>query len=168
MIVIDWSQFVPTLIATFAGCGLAILLTDAYDKHKQAKEKEDIVTNIIAELSKVKIQIENIQKKENSGEFCYYMSPLKIPFYESLIHTDKLEYLTDFFRIVQNENSGNETSVFLLYEYISEYNAWHTLRSYSIQHVEVKQVIDPVLRDLEEKIVEIIEACKKEIKGSDV
>lgn len=164
---VDWSQFIPALIATCLGCTLAIFFTSCYDRRNYEKEKKEALQNIINELEKVKNEVNSIRAKTDYNSY-FYLSPLKTPFFDSLIHVKKLVLLTETALQKGNETAqqkGNETvqqngnaeSILLLYEYISEYNAWQTWRTNHRNVESDMQLAESCITELEGRILSGIE-----------
>lgn len=148
---VDWSQFIPSIIATCLGCTLAIFFTSCYDRRNNKKEKTEVLQNVISELEKVKNEVSSIRAKTGHSKY-FYLSPLKTPFFDSLIHVKKLVLLTETV-----SKSTNKESILLLYEYIVEYNAWQTWRT---NHRDVEsdmQLAEGCITELEERILSGIE-----------
>jgi len=126
--IIDWSQFIPALIATSLGCSLAILFTSKYDKKNSRAEQDEVKHHVFIELDKVASHIRTINTELSQDPTHYYLTPLKTPVFDSLIHTKKIGSL---FRSFQSDETEivNSKSILMLYDKIVEYNDWHTWRT---------------------------------------
>lgn len=90
--IMDWSQFIPTLISTCVGCTLAIFFTSIYDKRNIRRERNNIKDNIISELDCVKKTIRDIQRKDKDAVY-YYIEPVSTPVFDAWIYGQKMELL---------------------------------------------------------------------------
>lgn len=173
---VDWSQFIPSLIATCLGCTLAIFFTSCYDRWNYEKEKKEALQNIINELEKVKNEVNSIRAKADYNSY-FYLSPLKTPFFDSLIHVKKLVLLIETVPQKGNKTvppdgnetapkNGNEESILLLYEYIVEYNAWQTWRTNHRNVESDMQLAESCITELEGRIISGIEKYIDVLRGN--
>ena len=58
--VIDWSQFVPTLIATFIAFCLTLFASYLYDRYKDSVQKRNFIHDICRELDAMQTDIRSI------------------------------------------------------------------------------------------------------------
>lgn len=111
----DWSQFLPSLIATLVGFGLALLgewIVRSISKKVQAKDLKRQLSN----------EVENILKKIDELEKNTMLSednPLRIPVWKTAISSNSLNVLDKTTR-----------SVFMrLYDNIEAYNSWYSRKT---------------------------------------
>lgn len=155
---VDWSQFLPTLLATCIGCMIAILLTTCYDKHKRKHEVDEALNRISAELENIKRELFSISN-EKEPELCFYLSPLHTPSYTSLVYSNKLGLILNLDWIQKLRFSDNQNDSFLLlYEYIEEYNIWQNWRTTNkgIPTGE-RSFADIHIKELSERIMERVD-----------
>lgn len=160
---IDWSQFLPTLIATCIGCMLAFFLTGKYDQKKARNEETDVLKNVISELKRIEQELKRIDSKEDAETY-FYLAPLHTPAYDSLVYTRKLGLVLDANWIRRaNFPEDSDNTFQLLYEYIKEYNAWHNWRTTnSIMLNADQKFADEHIAELKDKILSRIDALLRE------
>ena len=152
---IDWSQFIPSLIATFLGCVLAIYFTHLYSKSEQKKEQAEIEKNIIAELKSIKFTITNEYKVDK-----LYLNPIKTHYYDSLINAQKINLLatnTKFDVISQKEDNTSDLCTILdFYSAIDEFNRWNNWRTNNT-NLNDSKIVDETLLTLKSEINKYID-----------
>jgi hypothetical protein len=114
---IDWSQFVPSMSATFAGVVLALIGTRLYDKRKDSHDKNGLILEFQEELEKLCKDIDNTVGSKNI-KFC--LNPAKTPVWDSVINTKKLMLIRKYHWYQE---------LMALYDDIKDYNEWHRLRT---------------------------------------
>jgi len=113
---IDWSQFLPDLIATFIGFLLALSGERMYDKYKDWRESKEIAKLFIAELenmSTIVVRTANTSDKS-------WINPIKTPTWDSAVSSKSIALLARF---------SWYNKLFELYDAIKDYNSWHNLRT---------------------------------------
>lgn len=118
-IIVDWSQFWPSLIATFLGVIAAIFVQKKYEDWKEKREAEEFEKKIYSELTLISQRLKDISIKIDNNLLLY---PLDFPVYKGLIASGKISLI--------NRYSWYE--LFLeIYNNLEIYNAWHTYRTYT-------------------------------------
>jgi hypothetical protein len=108
---IDWSQFVPAIIATFLGFGLALFGQWLWEKLKNNGDLKKLKQRIKTELEQVRKTLISV-----SG---INIEPLKIPTWRACISTGDLKIL-----------KGNiQRDLFFVYNTIAEYNSWSLIQA---------------------------------------
>lgn len=117
-ICVDWTQFLPSIIATFFGVVAAIYVQKKYEDWKQKKEAKDMKQKIILELEEIKDQLESVSEASTEK---LVLSPISLPIYKGLIASAKISLLSRFSWYAE----------FLdVYNMLETYNSWHTFRTY--------------------------------------
>lgn len=161
-------NFFISLFSTSIGCFLAIFLTKKYDSKKEDKEKKLLCSNIKIELEKIKRQIIDIKTTTDR----IYINPIKTPFYDSLINTNKSNLLMSyswFYCTNKNLQSESLQDVIEIYEYINEFNKWHTWMTNNYPNEEIiclsTNHTQKLAKLIIEGIEEILELINKEIEN---
>lgn len=120
----DWSQFFPTMIATFVGFVLAILGTWIYDLIKRRDERNGLKRDIKKELLKIQKIIREIEEEdkiaENQNSRILRINPLKCYVWDAAIGSDKISL---FGKISWYGD------LLQVYDTINDYNEWQLLKS---------------------------------------
>ena len=149
--IIDWSQFLPTLLATFFGCIIAVILTIIYDSVRKHIDVAESLLHLEEELKSIKETIVDIKNKEAESFLC----PLYTPVYSSLVSSHRFVMVLDSKRIKDfDEKQGKICCFALIYEYISEYNLWQNMRTQNRKQLDteddkrVREYIDQLGDDI--------------------
>lgn len=120
----DWSQFVPTLIATFAGFILAIVASFIYDSIRDKNDQGQLIIHLKDELEDVALEIQRISgdmRKEN--ETILWVDPLKVYIWDATTSNNKLSLISS--KVWYKD-------LLSIYHSIKEYNSWELLRTNAI------------------------------------
>ena len=91
---INWTQFIPTMIATVIAFGLTILGTYLYDNYVERKEKKEFIINLRNELNDMLASLSDTQTKLLDKEEIYsYVKKNNLIYFE-----DKSNHEDDFLR----------------------------------------------------------------------
>lgn len=152
----DWSQFVPSIIATVIGFLLAILFQQVIyeiikSKFLNRRRAEELIKDIKKELDKIYFELSKLDR--NSA----YVNPLKTPVWDGILNTNELALLERYKRAKVskkhlkklNKISGfrdkNEAfisaipeksrinlydRIVTVYSVISDYNEWNRIITY--------------------------------------
>ncbi len=168
----DWSQFVPSIIATIVGFFLALVFQQfLYEKikegsqnRKKAKAQIDKIKN---ELLGVINEIEKIVEAEQERQTTLaYIDPIKTPVWDAVLNTNELQLISDYLyksrKKISDKNNGDLlTQIFSLYGLISEYNKWHNLYSENRAAGRKKEDLLQIHQSLEETQKEIMDEANK-------
>lgn len=150
---IDWSQFVPTLIATFIGFGLALFGSFLYDAIKEHNEKKIVIRNLRNELIEIQSEIAIIAtalNNEDNNDVPLWIFPIKTYVWDS-ITTNKLELISE--KLWYKE-------LLCIYHGIHEYNTWHKIRTQSaingLKYYLTEPSMKRVSEELNERITDIL------------
>lgn len=153
LFVIDWSQFVPTLIATFIAFCLTLFASYLYDKYKECVQKRVFIHDICRELDAMQTDLCTINDAMHNNKHqrpSLWLKPLKTYIWDSYIDGNNT-YLI----------SGEQwyEDLLAIYHIAREYNTWHGLRTDMILHNLSYSSIDVGIieleKDIEKKINEI-------------
>ena len=142
----DWSQFIPTMIATFVAFCLTLFSTYLYDNHKDDVQREIFIRDICKELNEMKsdlISINDIMHNNMYLNSMLWVNPLKTYIWDSHIDDNKT-YL------ISGEKWYEE--LLAIYHIAREYNTWHMLRTDMILHNLSYSSIDKGIADLKEDL----------------
>ena len=103
---IDWSQFVPAIIATFLGFGLALFGQWLWEKIKDNKDSKKIKLRIENELEQILAALNTISGID--------VEPLNNPTWKACIYSGEIKIL----------DGDLQKNLFQIYNTIAEYNAW--------------------------------------------
>ncbi len=117
----DWSQFWPSMIATFVGFALALIGEFAFEKIKSHCDAKSLLTRIQIELGEIKADLERWHPALIGCQ------PLKTPVWDEAINAGQVSLLDknkrkEFFKIykqIQGFNSWSEEQT----KYYFEHNA---------------------------------------------
>lgn len=146
-LVIDWSQFVPEIIATFLGFGLALFGQWLWEYFKDKSSAKNLKKRITSELKKIKDDLSSI-----TG---IHVEPFKLSIWDTCISTGDLKVL----------DAELQDALSLVYSIIKEYNAWSLMQAnYYFENGEINKVLDNELKrlggillgDTEKSIINII------------
>lgn len=165
----DWSQFVPSIIATLVGFFLALVFQQfLYEKikegsqnRKKAKAQIDKIKN---ELLGVVKEIEKIVEAEQKRQTTLaYIDPIKTPVWDAVLNTNELQLISDYLykyrKKISDKTDGDLlTQIFSLYGLISEYNKWHNLYS---ENLAAGRDIVQIHQYIEKTQDEIIDGASK-------
>ena len=165
----DWSQFVPSIIATLVGFFLALVFQQfLYEKikegsqnRKKAKAQIDKIKN---ELLGVVKEIEKIVEAEQKRQTTLaYIDPIKTPVWDAVLNTNELQLISDYLYKYRKKTSDKTdgdllTQIFSLYGLITEYNKWHNLYS---ENLAAGRDIVQIHQYIEETQDEIIDGASK-------
>ena len=137
---IDWSQFIPTLIATFIGFALAILGSYLYDNYKDKNERKTIIANLHSELEEMKSELSRIANTlTETDSTTLWISPLKTYIWDSTAANNKLGLLS---------NQSWYKDLLVIYHTVHEYNSWHQLRTNSVISEQDYEVIENSMSEI--------------------
>lgn len=137
MFQIDWSQFIPSVIATLIGFFLAIVFQQfiyekVKDNIKNNKSAKSSIEKIIDELNTIISTLEEIDEKK------LYIDPIKTPVWTACLNTNEIVLLSDFLDkknlkkeipLCNNKEIDICKRLFVVYGTIDEYNKWWNLAS---------------------------------------
>lgn len=115
---VDWSQFWPSIIATFVGVVAAIYVQKKYEDWKQNKEAKEMQQKIILELEEIKSTLKSVSKVSTEK---LVLSPISLPIYKGLVASAKISLFSRF---------AWYTEFCEVYNMLETYNSWHTFRTY--------------------------------------
>ncbi len=128
---VDWSQFVPEVIATFLGFGLALFGQWLWERFKDKSDAKNLKKRIASELKRIKNELNNIEG--------IYVEPLKIPIWDTCISTGN-------FKVLDVEL---QEKLALVYSIIREYNSWSLMQSnYYFENKNINNALDEELKRL--------------------
>ncbi len=105
---VDWSQFWPSIIATFAGFLLALFGQWLWERYKDEKESKALQKRL-----KVELEIaENVLSQYHKGIIDLRL--IKTPVWDEAIHAGKISLLKMEIR----------SKLFVVYNAIDEFNSW--------------------------------------------
>lgn len=150
---VDWTQFIPEMIATLVGFGLALLGSKIYDNYKDKGERKRLVSSLVRELLIIDKTIDNLDLSLT------WIKPIKYPVWDSAINANKIALIddTDWFRELCD-----------LYDDVQDYNEWHLLKtnlSFLLKVPGDSTSITTVLRKLSEDIKKKIAALLNTIES---
>lgn len=123
----NWSQFIPSIIATFIGFVLAILGMWIYDSIKNYFERKNLRKDIRNELIKIQEVLKIIEKEDNiakgNNSKILRINPLKCYIWESTISTNKVSLLNKL---------PCYSELLSIYDTINDFNQWQLLKSNKI------------------------------------
>ncbi len=108
---IDFYQFVPDLMATFLGFGLALFGQWIWEHNKDGSNAKQLKKQINYELKRIREELGVI-----SG---ISVEPFKLPIWDTCISTGDLKLL----------NNELQAELFLVYSIIKEFNAWSLMQA---------------------------------------
>ena len=118
---IDWSQFIPTMIATFVAFMLTLLGTYLYDMYKDNEQKKAFLINLRKELEDIQRELGNINRLLEDGTCSsIWVVPLKTYIWDSIIENNKASLISDEYWY---------KDLLAIYHMAREYNSWHLLRT---------------------------------------
>ena len=132
--IIEWNQFIPSVIATLLGFGLALIAQRLYDEMKYNVARRKMIDSFISEIESTLETIKTIN-------FNLMLSnPIKIPVWKSAISSNKIVLLLDeeWYHVL-----------FLCYNRLEDYNEWHNIRTRLIleKNNEKADLIAEILKD---------------------
>lgn len=130
----DWKQFIPSLIATFAGIFVPFWLQSRLEKQQKRHDAVRIIGQLSDELRKVKTQMQDREKRaQEKNEI--FVDALQTPIGNSLIESNEKQLLLDLQKYLINKSKqkrnrekyafANEewyTKIFEIYADITTYN----------------------------------------------
>ena len=144
----DWSQFIPTMIATFVGFILAILGTWIYDTIDKKNECNNLKKDIRNELLKVQNVLIEIEAEDNRAinekNSILRINPLKCYIWDSAISANKVNLLT---KLVWY------SELLQIYDTINDYNEWQLLKSDKILEGKDITAINEHIENLKTNII---------------
>lgn len=147
--VIDWSQFIPTMIATFLAFCLTLFASYLYDKYKDSVQRSVFLHDIRNELKTMRDELKKINGILNDNtKSTSWMYPLKTYIWDSLIDNN-MSYL-----ISSEKWYGN---LLAIYHMAKEYNSWHMLRTEIMVKGRVNSEIDRGITRLMEDLIKKID-----------
>ena len=154
---INWTQFIPTMIATVIAFGLTILGTYLYDNYVERKEKKEFIINLRNELNDMLASLSDTQTKLLDKEEIYlWVNPLKTYIWDSIANTNRLS-------LISKELWYKD--VLEIYHTVREYNTWHMIRTNAtIQDQEdtyIEESLKKTSKELEEMINSVIPDLKE-------
>ena len=105
---VDWSQFLPSMIATFVGFVLALTGQWFFGYIKKSKESDELKSHIAEELNSIKIDLEQFVSTSLD------VQPLKTPIWNALINAGQVALL----------DTNTREQLFRVYNTIQEFNSW--------------------------------------------
>ena len=105
---VDWSQFLPSIIATFVGFVLALTGQWFLGYVKKSKEANELKSHIAEELNSLKIDLEQLVSTSLD------VQPLKTPIWNALINAGQVALL----------DTNIREQLFRVYNTIQEFNSW--------------------------------------------
>ena len=154
--VIDWSQFVPTLIATFIAFCLTLFASYLYDNYRDSVQRTVFTHDVCKELKTMRDDLHVITNTmSNNSISTTWLNPLKTYIWDSLIDNNKA-YL------ISNETWYGD--LLAIYHMAREYNSWHMLRTEIIVQGRSNAEMDNGIVQLKEKLVNSIDSVLQIIK----
>lgn len=134
----DWSQFVPSMIATFAGFILALIGQWGAEKLHDFFQLRNLKSRIKQELEIVKSQL--IKFKETDLD----VHPLKTPTWDEAISAGQISILPADLR----------AKLFNVYSSIQEFNSWSRVQvNYFFKERSYDNLLVKALNELKEKFL---------------
>lgn len=116
---VDWSQFWPSMIATFAGFVLALLGQFAFEKCKSIFESKGLLKRLKTELEDIKTTLEKFKPGDIEPQ------PLKTLVWDEAINAGQVSLL----------NASKRVLLFKIYKQIQEFNSWFEIQTnYYFEH----------------------------------
>lgn len=144
----DWTQFFPTIIATFVGFVLAILGMWIYDSIKQHFERKELRKDIKNELLKIQEVLRTIEKDDNiakgNDSRILRINPLKCYIWESTINTNRISLLNKM---------PCYCDLLLIYDIINDFNQWQLLKTTKIIEGVDVDAINIYLEELKNSLI---------------
>lgn len=143
----DWSQFFPSMIATFVGFVLAILGMLIYDNIKKNSEKKSLRNNIKNELFKIQEVLRTIDEEDKvakgNNSKVLRINPLKCYVWESAINTNKIDLLSKM---------SWYCDLLLIYDIINDFNQWQLLKANKLLEGKDVYAINTHLEELKNNL----------------
>ena len=114
---IDWSQFIPTMIATFVGFLLAQMGMRLYNRAKNRSARRDLISSFISELELIRNKLIAMSDAKFENMMIH---PIKMSVWESSINSNKLILLQSY---------AWYKDLYLCYSGLKDYNEWHNIRT---------------------------------------
>lgn len=134
----DWSQFIPSMIATFAGFILALIGQWGAGKIHDFLQLRDLKSRIRQELEIVKNQLSGYK------ETCLDVQPLKTPTWDEAISAGQISILPADLR----------AKLFKVYSSIQEFNSWSRVQANNFfKDRSYDELLVKALKDLKENLL---------------
>lgn len=141
---IDWSDFVPSIIATLIGFGLAIVGERIYDGSKEKVARKKLISFFT-------IEVESIMNYISSEKFDQMMiNPIKMPTWKSAISSNNIS-------LILSESWWQD--LFSCYSELEDYNEWHNIRT--------KLIINNIDKKNDHRINQITNILKSQLENKD-
>lgn len=133
----DWSEFWPSMIATFAGFVLALLGQLLFERAKERSDAKELLARIVQELTVVKGALMDINSTQ------VQIDPLNTPAWDAAISAGQVSLLKPKLR----------EKFFLVYDAIREFNSWNLVQtnyyfSNMVINDQIKQEIEKIKKEL--------------------
>ena len=116
---VDWSQFWPSMIATFVGFLLALIGQFAFEKVKSFVDSRDLLKRLKTELKDIKTILDKYNPLEIERQ------PLKTLVWDEAINAGQVSLL----------NAKKREALFKIYKQIQEFNSWSEIQTnYYFEH----------------------------------
>lgn len=144
----DWSQFFPSVIATFIGFVLAILGMWIYDSIRKFFERKNLREDIRNELLRIQEVLKTIEKEDNiakgNNSKILRINPLKCYIWDSAISTNRISLLNKL---------SCYSELLSIYDTINDFNQWQLLKSNKILEGIDVHAINIHLEELKEQLI---------------
>lgn len=165
----DWSQFVPSVLATLIGFILAIV----FQQYLYEKIKDFILNRrrIKSQIRKLKDELTKEVMNLCLDIESLYIDPIKTPVWDGVLNTNEIRLLGDYFKSKEKkltsrfgQPNGKPLDIcenlFIVYGLISEYNKWWNLYS--------EQCATGCKEDVLSNIVKFLHDSEKTLKEATV
>ena len=151
----DWTEFIPNLIATFVGIFMPFFIQVRVEKSQKHDEAIHRIENIKTELT----DIANIMIKLNYNQI--HIDPIKTPIWDGLVNTNELLLIANapekkkYRKGIQCKNEATHevdwyTLIYKIYGMIDEYNKWWNLYTEKLFLHDKDVVLEPILKQIKE------------------
>ncbi|GHT10787.1 hypothetical protein FACS189426_11700 [Bacteroidia bacterium] len=135
---IDWSQFLPSMIATFIGFVLALIGQWFFGYIKKSKGSGELKSHIAEELNSIKLALENFESTFLD------VQPLKTPIWNALINAGQVALLDTQIR----------EQLFGVYSTIQEFNSWSLVQTnYYFENERYNELLTNELTKLKTELI---------------
>lgn len=135
---VDWSQFLPSMIATFVGFVLALLGQWLFLFFVKTNNSHELIEHIVEELTNIKIDLEKFSC--NSLD----IQPLKTPVWNAVINAGQVALLDTKMR----------EQLFSVYNAVQEFNSWCLVQTnYYFENERFNTLLTTELKKLKEEML---------------
>lgn len=116
-ILMDWKQFIPSLVATFVGIFVPFWIQAHQDKKRKRKDALLKLSQIYKELTEVKSKIIDHEMRAENGSV--FIEAIKAPIGDGLLKTKEIQLLADLQKHLNKKFKRNKT----MHDVVK--NDWH-------------------------------------------